>query len=189
MLSTVLNTIVLLSEAGKSGGFLDFYNKWLNIPGFEVWKFLNLAIFIGALTYVLRKPLGDAFKAKRDAIRQDLIKAEEEKKAALAKLTAVESKLASLDAETQLVLLKAKEEADEETGRIAKEADEEAGKIRVQTDSEIVRLTKQTQNELKRFSAEESIRLAEEKLKARVDANADAGLVRTGIAAIGGMGK
>lgn len=179
--------LVLASGGGDQSAFMQFYNKWLNIPGFEAWKFINLAIFTALILYFVKKPLTDAFKAKRDAIRAELIKAEEEKKAALARFTSAEAKLASLDNERQLILNKAKAEADAEAARIAGTADAEVGKLKGQASGEITRLTQLAKLELKRFSAEESVRLAEEKLRAKIDANADANLVKSGIQAIGGL--
>ena len=88
----------------SAGGFLDFYNHYLNIPGFEAWKFFNLAIFVGILTYLVKKPVTDAFKAKRETIRAELIKAEQEKEAALAQLTAAEAKLVRLESEKSTYL-------------------------------------------------------------------------------------
>jgi len=183
-------SFVLLFAASSSGdesAFMQFYNQWLNIPGFEAWRFLNLAIFIAIILYFVKKPLSDAFKTKRDAIRAELIKAEEEKKAALARFTTAEAKLASLDNERQLILNKAKAEADAEAARIAGTADAEVGKLQGQTSGEITRLTQLAKLELKRFSAEESVRLAEQKLRSKIDANADANLVKSGIQAIGGL--
>ena len=81
MLLFISNIILFFSgaAAGSSGGsweaFKHFYNEWFNIPGFEAWKFLNLFIFAAIGVYLLKKPLGDAFKAKREAIRAELIKA------------------------------------------------------------------------------------------------------------------
>lgn len=182
-------SLTLLAAGGGSGqgGYMEFYNKYLNYPGFEAWKFINLAIFIALVMYFVRKPLTDAFKAKRDQIRTDLIKAEEEKKAALARFTSAEAKLASLDNERQLILNKAKAEADAEARRIAEAAQFEVSKLQDQTSGEISRLTQLANLELKRFSAEESIRLAEEKLRSRIDGNADSNLVKSGIQAIGGL--
>jgi F-type H+-transporting ATPase subunit b len=179
--------LVLASGGGDQSAFMQFYNKWLNIPGFEAWKFINLAIFTALILYFVKKPLTDAFKAKRDAIRAELIKAEEEKKAALARFTSAEAKLASLDNERQLILNKAKAEADAEAARIAQTADAEVGKLAGQASGEITRLTQLARLELKRFSAEESVRLAEAKLRSKIDANADANLVKSGIQAIGGL--
>jgi len=188
MFAFVYSFVLLLASGGGSqGGYMDFYNKYLNIPGFEAWKFLNLAIFVAFIVYVAKKPLTEAFKAKRDAIRADLIKAEEEKKAALARFTTAEAKLASLDNERQLILNKAKAEADAESARIADAAAFEVAKLSDQTSGEISRLTQLANLELKRFSAEESVRLAEEKLRAKIDASADANLVKSGIQAIGGL--
>jgi ATP synthase F0 subunit b len=187
MFAFVFSFILLASSGGEKGGYMEFYNKYLNYPGFEAWKFINLAIFIALLMYFVRKPLTEAFKAKRDQIRADLIKAEEEKKAALSRFTTAEAKLASLDNERQLILNKAKAEADAETKRIAEAAEFEVSKLQDQTSGEITRLTQLANLELKRFSAEESIRLAEQKLRSKIDANADSNLVKSGIQAIGGL--
>jgi F0F1-type ATP synthase membrane subunit b/b' len=190
MFAFVYSLLLLAAAAGEhaeGGGYMEFYNKYLNYPGFEAWKFLNLAIFVAFIVYVAKKPLSEAFKAKRDAIRADLIKAEEEKKAALSRFTTAEAKLASLDNERQLILNKAKAEADAEAKRIADEAASEVGKLQDQTYGEITRLTQIANLELKRFSAEESIRLAEQKLRSKIDANADSNLVKSGIQAIGGL--
>jgi F-type H+-transporting ATPase subunit b len=177
------------SSGGDShgGGYMDFYNHYLNIPGFEAWKFINLAIFATVILYFVKKPVSEAFKAKRDSIRAELIRAEEEKKAAMARLTTAEAKLASLDNERQLVLNKAKQEADAEKARIVEMADLEVSKLREQTSGELSRLTQVAAVELRRFSAEESIRLAEAKLRSEIDDKADAGLVGSGIQAIGGL--
>ena len=188
MFAFVYSFILLAASGGSSeGGYMEVYNKYLNYPGFEAWKFLNLAIFVTLIIYFVKKPLTEAFKAKRDAIRADLIKAEEEKKAALARFTTAEAKLASLDNERQLILNKAKAEADAEAQRIAETAKSEVSKLQDQTSGEITRLTQLANLELKRFSAEESIRLAEEKLRSRIDANTDSNLVKSGIQAIGGL--
>ena len=183
-------TVILFAataEHGSGGGFTGFYNEYLNIPGFEAWKFINLAIFIAILVYLVKKPLGAAFTAKREAIRAELIKAEAEKQAALAELTATEAKLAALDAEKADVIKKAKEEAEAEKLNIAHQTESEIGKIRQQAESEINRLTQQVKAELRRFSAEESVRLAEEKLRARIDSKSDAALVESGIQSMGGL--
>lgn len=175
------------SSHGAEGGFTKFYNDWLNIPGFEGWKFLNLAIFLLILGYLIKKPLSDAFRAKRDAIRADLIRAEEEKEAALKQLTSAEARLAGLDGERTLVLKNAREEAEAETRRIAEDADSDIQKIRAQAGEEIGRLHKQVVVQLRRFSADESVRRAEEKLRAQIDNEQDSRLVKSGIASIGGL--
>lgn len=179
-------TFILLAGSG-GGGFTKFYNEWFNIPGFEAWKFLNLAIFIALFVYLTKKPLTEAFKAKREQIRAELIKAEAEKQAALAKLTSAEAKLSQLETEKENVLQRAKDEAASEKKRISEHTKAEAERIRQQTEAELARIAKQSRAELRRFSAEESIRLAEEKLRAQIDGAVDARLVKAGIQEIGGL--
>jgi F-type H+-transporting ATPase subunit b len=190
MFAIFLNAVVLLAAGGGGqggGGFTEFYNKYLNYPGFEAWKFINLAIFVAALVYVAKKPLSEAFRARRDAIRAELIRAEEEKQSALKRLTSAEAKLAALDAEKAAILKKAREEAEAEKRRLAEQAEWDVKKLREQTSGEVSRLQKQTFAQLRRFSAEESVRLAEEKLRAQIDTLKDTQLVKSGIASIGGL--
>lgn len=189
MFALVANFALLLAGGGSGGesAFMKFYNQYLNVPGFEAWKFLNLAIFVAFMIYVLKKPLGEAFNAKREAIRSELIKAEAEKAAANAKLTEVEGKLAQLDTEKNAIADEAKAEAAEEKKRIVEQARLEANRLKAQAESELARLEAQSRSSLRRFSAEESIRLAEEKVKAQLNGDVDSRLIRAGIAEIGGL--
>jgi F-type H+-transporting ATPase subunit b len=190
MVAFIYQSLIFLAEAGHSGeggGFLKFYNDYLNIPGFEAWKFLNLAIFIGILIYLLKKPLSEAFQVKRDAIRAELIKAEEEKQAALRRLADVQAKLASLESDVQAILKRANDEAAEDKDRLTEQTEFEIKRLRDQVNSEISRIAHQSRAELRKFSAEESVRLAEEKLRAQIDSARDSMLVRANINAIGGL--
>jgi len=192
MFAIIYSTILLFADAGShaaasSGGFTQFYNDYLNYPGFEIWKFVNLAIFIAILVYVLKRPLGDAFKAKRDAIRAELIRAEEEKKAALERLTAIEARLAQLETEKQTILDKAKEESEAERRRLTEQTRSDIARLREQADAEIARLAVQKRAELRRYSADESIRLAEQKLRSQIGVETDARLVKASIQEIGGL--
>lgn len=173
-----INFLFLFAEGGT---------PWWNYPGFEFWRFLNLAIFVAIIVFLLKKPLSNAFKARREAIRAELIKAEEEKQAALAKLTSAEAKLARLDSEKDEVVERARREAEEEKARILREAEDEANRLRTQAENEIARKAAQVRLELRRYSAEESIRLAEEKIKQNIDATKDAQLVKANIQSIGGL--
>lgn len=190
MLAFIYSFIFLLagsSHAGEAGGFTHFWNQYFNYPGFEAWKFVNLAIFVGLLIYLLKKPLSQTFKAKREVIRAELIKAEEERQAALQKLTETEAKLAGLDAEVTSIREKAVQEAAAERARISEQTKADINKLQQQAESEISRAVQQSKTELRKFSAEESIRLAEEMIKSKIDATADARIVKTNIQSIGGL--
>ncbi len=187
MLAFLFNIFIFAADPGNSGGFMQVWNQYLNFPGFEAWRFLNLAIFIAVIVYLVRKPLSGAFKAKRDAIRADLIRAEEEKQAALLKLSEAETRLATLEAESNAIIEKARTEAEAEKARIMAQAEFESKRLRAQANSEIERKTKQVKSELRRFSAEESVRLAEEKIRKAMNAKTDEKLIKAGIKSIGGL--
>lgn len=191
-MSVFLSSLILVfatpASSGESGGgFIEFYNHYLNFPGFEAWRFLNLAVFVGILIYLLKTPLSNAFKAKRETIRAELIKAEEEKQAALAQLTATEARIVNLDAEQQSVRSRAAHEAEAEKARVAEQTEFEIGKLREQATSEIERKNQQVRTELRKYSAEESIRLAEEKIRREITGEKDAQIVKANIQAIGGL--
>jgi F0F1-type ATP synthase membrane subunit b/b' len=195
MLAFLSNFFLFLAEAahstsgGESGWskFVHFWDAYANYPGFEAWKFFNLIVFILIMVKLLKRPLSAAFKAKRETIRAELIRAEEQRQAALARLTATEARLAQLDAESNNVVERARLEAESEKQRLARETEDEINKMRQQAAGEIERVGQQAKKELRRFSAEESIRLAEERIRRDIDAEKDARLVKTNIQAIGGL--
>ncbi len=178
MLAFIYSFSLILAEGGT---------PWWNYPGFEAWKFFNLGVFAFIIYLLLKKPLSAAFKAKREAIRAELIKAEEEKQAALNQLTLVEAKLARVESESNEIVEKAHLEANEEKARILREAEDEVARMRAQAEAEIERKAQQVRLELRRFSAEESVRLAEEKIKQNIDAAKDAKLIKANIQSIGGL--
>jgi F0F1-type ATP synthase membrane subunit b/b' len=191
MFAIIFNALFLFAEAAgghsESGGFMKFWNTYMNYPGFELWKFINLAVFLGILYYLLRKPVSEAFKARREEIRAELIKAKAERDAAVAKLEEVEVRLSRLDMEVTAIKEKARVDADMEKERIAAQTENDIAKMREQAGNEIARAGQMAKHDLRKFSAEESIRLAEEMLRGKLNADADAKLVRAGIQELGGV--
>jgi F-type H+-transporting ATPase subunit b len=175
--------------AGGESGLWHFYNEYLNVPGFEAWKFVNLAVFLPIAWWFVTKKMGASasYRAKRDAIRSELIKAEQERQATLAQLKTIEEKVGRLDSEREQILKEAKEESSVEKRRLAAQTKIEIERLRQQAQSELSRLTAQSHAELRRFSAEESIRLAEQKLRVKIGPPEDAKLVKASIHEIGGL--
>ncbi len=179
--------LFLAAEAESHGGGASFYDKYLNYPGFEVWKFVNLFIFVGAIVYLLRRPISEAFKARREAIRAELIRAQQERDAALAKLQQVEERLQNLDAETARIREQAVREAEAEATRIAEQTASDIEKIRENARREITAAAANAKRELRQFSAEESIRLAEDMVRQNLQGDNAARLVNASIEGLGGV--
>lgn len=151
---------------------------WYNYPGFELWKFVNLFVLVGVLYYFLRRPIGEAMKARRETIRRELIRAQQERDAALAKLEEVKAKLANLDAEVATVREVAAREAIAERERIARSAEEDARKLREQAQREIESAGKAARQDLRRFAADQSVLLAEGMLRRDIRPEDDARLMQ-----------
>lgn len=160
---------------------------WYNRPGLEVWKFFNLFLFVGALVYILRRPVSDALRARREGIRRELMRAQEERDAANAKLEEVKARLARLDEEVASVREQARREAEEERERIRRSTDEEAEKLREQARREIESAGKAARHELRRFAAEQSVRLAEEMIRRDIRPEDDQRLVNRQVEELGGI--
>ena len=162
-------------------------STWWNYPGFELWKFVNLFLFVGVIVFILRKPISEAMRARRDGIRRDLMRAQEERNAALAKLEEVESRLGRLDAEVLSVREQAQKDAVLEKERIARTADEDSQKLRDQAVREIESAGKAARQELRQFTAEQSVRLAEKMIRRDIRPEDDAHLVEISIDELGGL--
>jgi F-type H+-transporting ATPase subunit b len=176
---TVLLTNVFALAEGESA-------PWWNIPSFEVWRFVNLFIFVGVFIYILRRPVSQAMRARREGIRRDLMRAQEERNAALAKLEEVEARLANLDAEVASVREQSEREAAEERERIRKSTEEETRKLREQAQREIESAGKVARQELREFAAGQSVRLAEEMIRRDIKPEDDARLISLRVEELGG---
>jgi F0F1-type ATP synthase membrane subunit b/b' len=183
MLAT-LSTHVLLFAQHEAAAY-----PWYNYPGFEVWKFFNLFLFIAVMVFLLRRPIGASMRARRESIRKELMRAQEERNAALLKLEEVNARLARLDEETAAVRAHAQQEAAQERERIARMTEEEARKLREQAQREIEGAGKAARLELRRYAAEQSVELAEQLIRRDLRPEDDTRLVRDYVEELGGVGR
>src|SRR5687768_17091349 len=134
--------------------------EWLNYPGLEAWKFLNLAIFIAVALFILRRRLKEALLSRRERIRLELVEAEKEREAAALKLSEAEALLANIDADVAKIRSMARKEADAERQRLAAATEREVEKLRQQAQREIETASKVAKKELRKFLAQRSVELA-----------------------------
>jgi len=177
-------TLLALAAFAEDGGL----PWWLNYPGLEVWKFANLFIFIIAALLLHRRfgrPIREALRSRSEAIKRELQTAREERDAALAKLSEVEARFASLDAEVAAVRERARAEAEAEKQRLSISTEKDIAKIKEQANREIESAAKAAKHELRRFAAEESVRLAENILKQEIKPEDDARLANLNVEELG----
>ena len=160
--------------------FLD-WQDWFNYPGLELWKFLNLAIFLAAAIYILRRPISEALGTRREAIKQELVQAQEQKARALAKLAEADSLLSRLDADVRAVHEHAQQEAQSERQRVTAATASEIEKLKQQAAREIETADKVARKELRQFFAKRSIELARETVRSRMRPEDDRHLIEESI--------
>ena len=175
-------SLILLFDSGAG----DVH--WWNYPGLELWKFVNLAFFIGAALLLHRRfgrPIQEGLRSRREAIKRELQKAQEELEMARGRLAEVEGRFERLDQEVASIKAKAQAEAEAEKERLRAATDAEIAKLREQAKREIESAGKAARHELRKFAAQESVRLAEEILAAEIRPEDDARLTNQSISELG----
>ena len=155
--------------------------EWFNYPGLELWKFLNLAIFTAAAIFILRKPIGQALQSRRDAIKQELVAAQQEREKALAQIADADSRLSRLHEDVRAVHKQADEEAKSERERLAAGTTREMEKLKQQSRRKIDTAGKLARKELRQFLAQRSIELARESVRNQMRPEDDTALIKENI--------
>ncbi len=137
-------------------------DRWLNYPGLELWKFLDLGIFLAIAVFLLKRPMRDALEARRESIKSELLKAQRERDESIAQLAAAEALLARLDSDVAALRNEARKEAELERQRLRAATDAELEKLRLGARKDIERAGKIARQELRRFLAIRSVQLARE---------------------------
>jgi len=189
MIWNFITSPFVASFIAEDKGWWARIGPYLDYPGFEAWKFLNLAIFVIALYLILRRRLSAAFSDRRDTIRRDLERAKQERDEAVAKLKEVEERLARLDSEVATIQEQSRREAAEERERIARATETEVAKLSEQAQRDIESAGKAAKHDLRRFAAERSVALAEEMIRRELRPEDDARLIDRNIKELGGAAK
>jgi F-type H+-transporting ATPase subunit b len=182
MLLVLTHTIMLAAFEGAEGAGWQAF-----LPVSTLARIINLLLFVGALYFILRRPLAEAFRARREGIRQELMCAQEERDAALAKLEEVEGRLSGLDAEVEAIRAQAQREAAEERARIERATEADIRKLREQAQREIESASKAARAELRAYAAEQSVRLAEEMIRRDIRPEDDKRLINEYVEELGGI--
>jgi F-type H+-transporting ATPase subunit b len=181
----IFASITLVGILGLAADGSTPWWTYLNYPGLEAWKFINLIIFIVVVKVFGGRYLTEAMRARGESIKQELARAKQERDAALLKLSEVETRFAGLDAEVSSIRAKAKVEAEAERQRLAQATEQEVARIRDQAKREIDSAAKAAKHDLRRFAAAESVRLAENILEREIKPEDDVRLARTNVEELG----
>ena len=155
--------------------------SWFNYPGLELWKFVNLAIFVTLGIIFLRSKINQGLLARRGAIQQELIAAQAEREQALARVAEADSLLSRVDDDVRTVHEQARQEAEQERQRLAAGTEREIEKLKQQAQREIERADKLARKELRQYLAKRSVELARESLRNQMRPEDDTLLIKESI--------
>jgi F-type H+-transporting ATPase subunit b len=142
-----------------------------------LWKWVNFAILAAGLGYLIGKQAPAYFQGRREQIQQALTEADREIKDAKARAASIEARLAGIEHEVENLRSTARAEMSAEGERIRHETERRVKRIQDQSAQEIALLTRAARNELRNYSAGLALDLAEQRIRSRMTADAQNGLV------------
>ncbi|MGB7759379.1 MAG: ATP synthase F0 subunit B [Bryobacteraceae bacterium] len=143
----------------------------------KIWEWANFLILAGGLGYAIRKYGGPFYAARAEGIREDLVESERTAKDAEARAAEVDRRLANLDAAIAALRAESQQEAAAEVERYAQRTAGEIAKIGANGEQEIRAAQKAARLDLQRYAAQLAVELAEQKVRARMDAGTEDRLV------------
>lgn len=150
------------SEGGGHGG--GGFNKKADL----LYRFINFAVLLGALIFLLRKPMGKALDGRRQGIRDQLDDLERQKQEAQKKLAEYKGKLNLLQEEVEKIVADYVKEGEAAKEKIIAEAKGAAEKLQKQAKKNIEHEFQKARQELRAAVAEQAVAMAEELIKRNV---------------------
>jgi F-type H+-transporting ATPase subunit b len=124
---------------------------------------------VGALGYLLRKPLADFFAQRSASIRKQIEEGRKALEASQAQLKTVEEKLRHLEKEIAAFKASAGQEMEAERQRLKHAEAEEAAKILQAARAQTEVAVRAAKLELRTYAAQQAVALAEEIIRQRLD--------------------
>jgi F-type H+-transporting ATPase subunit b len=138
-------------------------------PHEMLYKTINFLILVGGLAYVLRKPMAEFFNLRSASIQKGLDEGRKALEASQAQLQAVEEKLRGLEAEIAAFKDSALRDMEAERQRWKQSSAEEAARILESARAQMDTALRAAKLDLKNYAARQSVSLAEELIRTRLD--------------------
>ncbi|MGA3261668.1 MAG: hypothetical protein ABSE35_22535 [Bryobacteraceae bacterium] len=171
VLAAGLSTAVLAAEPNKKEAAASGEGN------LKIWEWANFLLLAGGLGYLIRKHAGPYYAARAAGISKDLVESERTAEAAAARAAEVDRRLASLDTEIAALRAESQKESAAEVERFAQQTAAEIAKIGALGEQEIRTAQKAARLDLQCYAAQLAVDLAEQKVRARMDADTEDRLV------------
>ncbi|MBX7142948.1 MAG: ATP synthase F0 subunit B [Oligoflexia bacterium] len=148
------------------------------------WLWLNFAIFVGLVAYIIRRPIATAWATRRDVIRMAVEASGRELAEAKAALHAAESKLAGVQAEISTLRKDIEREAAREAEEIVASAERRAQRILQQGKDSANAERKSAETQVRAELIELAIRQVEQKLAQELTVESDKALRESALGSV-----
>ena len=142
-----------------------------------IWKTVNFLILVAIIYKFAKKPVANALSSRAKSAKQLIDEAREAEKKASSNLIEMKSKIAGLEKEALEMVETAKKDAEAEKKRIIEEGKQEIQRMTKQANFALQQEHRKIEDELKNWIAEESVKLAKERLKEEMNQNHQKNLV------------
>jgi F-type H+-transporting ATPase subunit b len=146
-------------------------DKWI------AWRWANFGLLAIGIGYLLRKNMPPFFQARTTDIQKDITDAQATKQAAEKRAAEMDARLNALGADIEKFRAQAKIEMEQEAARIRHETAHQIEKLQKQAEQEIESAGNLATRELSAYAAKLALDLAEQRIRTRLDAGTEAGLV------------
>ncbi len=153
------------------------------------WKWANFAILALVLGYLIGKNAGPFFRNRTAEIQRGIAEAARLRQEAETRSAHMEQRLATLASEIERLKEEARAEMTTEGERIRKETHQHLARIQSHAEQEISAAAKAARRELKAYAAQLAVELAEQRIRARLSADAHNSLVAGFVQALESQGS
>lgn len=179
-ISSVSKLMISFAQEGKDA------SEHAGRTAFFEW--LNFAILVGGLFYLLRKPLASYFSSRRVNILKRLEEGRKALEESAARLQSIEQKLERLNDEMTALRAAGKREIEAEAERMRRQAAIEAERISESARAQVEAATRAAIIELKAYAASQATELAGQMVRGRLDRENQGKLVQRFVEGLNGKG-
>lgn len=147
-----------------------------------MWKWINFGILVLALGWLMGKTLPGAFKSRTESIQKGIAEAQAQKKDADKRAAVVDQRMSALGTEIESFRVQSRLEMEKEGERLREETAAHIRKLEQQATVEIESAGKAARRELRVYASDLALKLAEERIRTRLDADTESALVNNFVA-------
>jgi len=143
-----------------------------------VWKTLNVAVLVAIIYKFARKPVASALNSTAQSAKQVVDDARSAEEKVTSELSGMRFQISVLEKEAVEMVASAKKDAENEKARIIEEGRQELVRMKEQARFTLEQERRKAEDDLRNWVAEESVKLAEGKLKKEMNQKHQVKLVK-----------